>query len=49
VEIRGTTGTLFVDEDGSRVLLAWSEGDLFLWIAGDLSADQATSLAESLE
>jgi outer membrane lipoprotein-sorting protein len=49
VEIRGTTGTLFVDEDGSRVLLAWSEGDLFFWIAGNLSADQATSLSESLE
>lgn len=49
IEVRGVTGRLYVDEDGSRVLLTWAEGDLFYSIAGDLSADQAILIAESMQ
>ncbi len=49
VQVRGTSGTLFADENGGRVLLVWSEGDLFYSVAGDLSSDQALAIAESLE
>ncbi|MCJ7626538.1 MAG: DUF4367 domain-containing protein [Anaerolineaceae bacterium] len=48
VDVRGVSGTLFVDDDGSQVLLTWKEGDLFYYVAGDLSADQALAVAESL-
>ena len=48
VEVRAVSGTLFVDDDGSRVLLTWKEGDLFYYVAGDLTADQALVVAESL-
>ena len=43
VELRGTTGTLLVSEDGAQVLLTWSEGDLFYSVAGDLTPEQAIS------
>ena len=49
VEVRGEAGSLFVSEDGERVLLTWSEGDVFFYIAGDLTADQAIAIAESLK
>lgn len=49
VEVRGTTGTLFSDETGSRTLLTWNEEDVSTWIGGDLTAEQALALAESLE
>jgi outer membrane lipoprotein-sorting protein len=48
VEVRGVEGTLYVSEDGDKVLLSWSEGDLFYYIAGDLTPDQALTIAESL-
>ncbi len=48
VEVRGVTGTLFVAEDGSQVLLTWNEGDLYYYIAGTLTPDQALTVAESL-
>jgi len=49
VEVRGEAGSLFVSEDGERVLLTWSEGDVFFHIAGDITADQALATAESLK
>jgi len=49
VEVRGLSGTLFASEGGDQVLLTWVEDDLYFYIAGDLSADQAISIAESLE
>jgi len=49
VEVRGEVGSLFVSEDGGRVLLTWSEGDVFFYVAGDITADQALAIAESLK
>ena len=49
VEVRGEAGSLFASEDGGRVLLTWSEGDVFFYVAGDLTADQALAIAESLK
>ncbi len=49
VEVRGEAGSLFVSEDGGRVLLTWSEGNVFFYVAGDITADQALAIAESLK
>ena len=49
VEVRGVAGSLFASEDGSRVLLTWSENGVYLYVAGDLSSDQALEIAESLQ
>jgi len=49
VEVRGAAGSLFVSEDGDRVLLTWTEGGLHFYLAGDLTPDQALALAESLK
>ncbi len=49
VEVRGTAGQLLVAEDGSQVLLTWTEGDLFFSVAGDLTHEQALTIAESLQ
>lgn len=49
VEVRGESGSLFVSEDGGRVLLTWSEGNVFFYVAGDITADQALAIAESLK
>lgn len=49
VELRGTTGNMAVSDDGARVLLTWTEGDVFFSVAGDLTSEQALSLAESLQ
>jgi outer membrane lipoprotein-sorting protein len=49
VEVRGVAGSLFVSEDGDRVLLTWSESDLHFYIAGDLTSEQALEIAESLK
>lgn len=49
VEVRGKAGRLFVSEDGERVLLTWSEDDVFFYVAGDITADQALAIAESLK
>jgi outer membrane lipoprotein-sorting protein len=49
VEVRGVAGSLFVSDDGDRVLLTWSEGGLHFYIAGDLTSDQALAMAESLK
>ena len=49
VEVRGTSGNMLVSADGAQVLLTWTEGDLFYSIAGDLTPEQALSIAESLQ
>lgn len=49
VELRGTTGNMVVSEDGSQVLLTWTEGNLFYSVAGDLTSEQALAIAESLQ
>lgn len=49
VEVRGADGTLYVSEDGSQVLLSWAEGDLFYYVAGNITTDQALTISESLQ
>jgi outer membrane lipoprotein-sorting protein len=49
VDVRGTSGQLFESEDGTQVLLTWTDGDLYYVIAGDLTAEQALTVAESLQ
>ena len=49
IDVRGTTGQLFASEAGDKVLLTWIEGDLFFSVAGDLTAESALAIAESLE
>ena len=49
VTVRGVEGTLFTNDEGSRSLLAWSEGELFYLVSGDLAPDQALAIAESLQ
>jgi outer membrane lipoprotein-sorting protein len=49
VEVRGTTGSLFESEDGSKVLLTWMDGQLFYSISGVITGEQALAIAESLQ
>ena len=49
VELRNTTGLLFESEAGDKVMLTWTEGDLFFSVAGDLTSEQALSIAEALQ
>lgn len=49
VEIRGTTGELMVSDDGSQVLLSWTEGEMYYSVAGDLSTEQVLAIANSLQ
>lgn len=49
IEVRGATGQIFEDEDGGKVLLIWTEGDLTYSVAGDLTPEQALTIAESLQ
>ena len=49
VEGTGIEATLFTNDDGSRSLLAWQEGKLSFLVGGDLTAEQALAIAESLQ
>ncbi len=49
VTVRGADGLLFSDDDGQRTLLTWTEGDVTFWVGGDLTADKALGIAESLQ
>ena len=49
VEVRGGAGSLFVSDDGGRVLLTWSENGVYFYVAGDITSDQALEIAESLK
>ena len=49
VKVRGVAGSLFVSENGDKVLLTWSEDGMFFYVAGDITTDQALAIAESLK
>ena len=49
VDVRGVTGSLFVSEENSKVLLSWTEGEVTFYIAGNITAEQALEIAESLK
>jgi len=49
VEVRGVAGALYASENGTQVLLVWAEDQVFYTIAGDLAAEQALMIAESLK
>jgi outer membrane lipoprotein-sorting protein len=48
ITVRGEAATLYGDADGIRSLVTWTEGDMSFWIGGDLSPDEAISVAESM-
>lgn len=48
VSVRGQQGLLYEDESGTRSLLTWREGDLTLWVGGDLTAAEALEIANAL-
>ena len=49
ISLRGQEASLFQEEDGGRLLLTWSENGVSFWIGGQLSAEQALAIAESLQ
>ena len=49
VTVRGVPAALYSDEAGGRTLLTWTEGETQFWIGGDLTPEQAITVAESLE
>ncbi len=49
VQVRGVEGTMFANDEGSRTLLTWQEGEMRFLIGGDLSPEQALMIAESLQ
>ena len=49
VEVRGVAGSLFSSEDGSKVALSWTEGEVTFYVAGNITAEQALEIAESLK
>jgi hypothetical protein len=48
VVVRGLEGMLYQDDDGTRTLLTFSDGNTKVWIGGDLSVADAIAIAESL-
>lgn len=49
VTVRGSEGLFFASDGAVRTLLTWSEGEVQFWIGGDLTPEQALSIAESLQ
>ncbi len=49
VEVRGVAGSLFVSEENDKVLLSWTEGEVSFYVGGNLTAEQALEIAESLK
>jgi outer membrane lipoprotein-sorting protein len=49
IEVRGVAGSLFVSEENDKVLLSWTEGEVSFFIAGNITAEQALAIAESLK
>ena len=49
MEVRGVAGSLFSSEDGSKVALSWTEGEVTFYVAGNITAEQALEIAESLK
>ncbi len=48
VTVRGATGTLFSNVDGSRTLLSWRENGFVFLLGGDILPEEALKVAESL-
>ena len=49
VDVRGVTGSLFASGDSDKVALSWTEGEVTFYIAGNITAEQALEIAESLQ
>ena len=51
VTVRGVPGMVYAQAEAetARTLLTWTEGDIQFWIGGDLTAEQAVAIAESLQ
>jgi outer membrane lipoprotein-sorting protein len=49
ITVRGVDGSVFADEENGRSLLTWVENDVTFWIGGDITVEQALSIAESLD
>ncbi len=49
VSLRGTTGTLFTNEEGTKVFLAWTEDGRTFTVSGAISGQEALRVAESLQ
>lgn len=49
VEVRGVAGSLFASDENDKVLLSWTEGEVSFYVAGNLTAEQALEIAESLK
>jgi len=49
IEVRGVAGSLFVSEENDKVLLTWSESETSFYVAGNLTAEQALEIANSLK
>ena len=49
VEVRGVAGSLFASDENDKVLLSWTEGEVSFYIAGNITAEQALEIAESLK
>ncbi len=51
VSLRGTTGTLFTNEneEGTKVFLAWTEDGRTFTVSGAISGEEALQVAESLQ
>ena len=48
ITVRGVPGMLYQNEDGTRSLLTWQQNGVSFWIGGDINADQAIGIADSL-
>jgi len=49
VIVRGFDGMLYQDDGGTRTLLTWSDDLVTFWIGGDLTAETAIVIANSLK
>lgn len=49
VIVRGQEGTLFTNDSSTRSLLIWNDGSVWYLVGGDLSPEQALTIAESLQ
>ena len=49
VEVRGVAGSLFASEENDKVLLSWTAGEVSFYVAGNITAEQALEIAESLK
>lgn len=49
VDLRGTTGTVYTNDAGTKLFLTWSEDGRAFVVAGEISQSQALQIAESLQ